>query len=262
MMKYNNIKKIIFSVIMSITLMISLGMTSFAKSNPEVSFGKNITFKSSTGDLFSGFKKLLPGETRTQQVSINNTSSDSAKFYLRVAASEQQQGLTDEQKDLVWDLIHNKIKIKVSDINGTVVYDGSVGGSTKTKTPNDITQDSLFLGELAKNTAENISIEIMMDGSVDNKYQGLSGSVKWIFIVEQNGSMETIEIDDGNVPLANLPNIDGQGGSGDGSKFPGSIVNTGDPVQIIMWGGLLVSVVIAFTVVTIIKSKKAKETQE
>jgi|GEM_PF-3517901 len=257
-MKYNNIKKIILSGVMCVILMISLGITAFAVAPSEITFGNNFTFNPGTSDLFSNFKGLLPGESRTQEIKISNKSSESAKFYLRIAASEQDKTLTKEQQDLVWDLIYNKIKVKVKDLNGKIIYDGSIGGDkNSSKTPDEVTEGTFFMGEISANTDKAIKVELIMDESVGNEYQGLSGSVKWIFIAEQNGNTETIEINDGRIPLANLPGS--INGNGTGAGIIGAIVNTGDTSKIIMWSTLLVSVGIAFAIVSVVKKKKSQE---
>lgn len=258
MMKYNNIKKIVLSGVLCVILMISLGITSFAVATSEITFGKKFTFNPGTSDLFSNFKGLLPGESRSQEIKINNESSEIAKFYLKIAVAEQDKTLTQEQQDLVWELIYEKINIKVMDLSGKKIYDGSIGGDkSSSKTPGEDTQGTFFMGEIPANTDKAIKIELYMDETVGNEYQGLSGNIKWVFIAEQNGNTETIEISDGRIPLANLPgNING---TGDGFGIFGAIVNTGDPSKIIMWGTLLVAVGVAITIVSV-KKKKTQET--
>ena len=258
-MKYNNIKKIVLSGVMCAILMISLGITSFAATPSEITFGKKFTFNPGTSDLFSNFKGLLPGQSRTQEIKINNDSSESAKFYLKIAAAEQDKSLTEEQQDLVWELIYEKINIKAMDLNGKKIYEGSIGGDKNpSKTPDEETQGTFFMGEIPANTDKAIKIELYMDESVGNEYQGLSGNIKWVFIAEQNGNTETIEIIDGRIPLANIPgNISG---NGSGSGIFDAIVNTGDPSKIIMWSAVLVAVGVTIAVVSV-KKKKTQETE-
>lgn len=254
MMKHYKTKKILLSGFMCLVLMFSLSVPTFAQpSTPsEITFGNKFVFEPGTNDMFTNFKRLLPGETRTQEIKISNISADSAKFFLTLAVAEQDKTLTKEQQDLVWDLIYNRIQITVTDNNNKVLYIGSLGGDKNTsKVPNESTHETISLGELNSKTSQTLTIKLKMDDSIDNKYQGLAGNVNWIFIAEQNGKSSDISIGDNNVPLGGKPG----GINGNGSGL-GNIINTNDPSSIAFWSIILAVSAVLITVVIIAKKKK------
>ncbi|MEG2781402.1 MAG: hypothetical protein RR911_01820 [Oscillospiraceae bacterium] len=252
MMKYSKKIKFILSGIMCVALMISLCLTAFAKTTSEITFGKNFVFNPGTSDLFSNYKNLLPGESRSQQIKINNSSSDPVKFYLKFSSAQQDKNLTQAEKDLVMDLINNKIKITVKDLNGKEVYSGNLGGTNNlTQTTGGKTAETFFLGDLSAKTSKSFTAELEMDSSVGNEYQGLSGNVTWIFTAEQNGKSEDIIINDSNPPLAGLPN------GGNGTIGGSGLINTGDPNSIVMWSVMLVGAVGTFVFIEL-KRRKSK----
>lgn len=247
-MKYSKIIKLVLSGIMCIALIVSLGMTGFAVEPSEITFGKSFKFEPGTNDLFTEYKRLIPGDSKTQQIKINNKSSDSANFYLSIAAAEQNKNLSQAEQDLIWDLIYNKIQIKIKDVNGKEIYNGSIGGDKNSSmVPDEITDGTFFMGEVPANTSKEITVELEIDESIGNEYQGLSGNINWIFTAEQNGSSEDIVIEEGKVPLGGIPSIGGL------------IINTNDPANMAMWASIIACSV-GLVIFVEVKRRKAKGT--
>ncbi len=260
MMKYYKIKKIALSGFISVVLILSMCVFAFAASPSEIAFGKNFTFDAGSNDLFTNFKGLVPGEDRSQQINIKNTSSDSAKFYLKMEAAPQNENLSEEEKNLVYDLLYNRIKIKITDENKNLIYSGSIGGDANVNNQSTTTSKPLTLGEVASNKTKTITVELVMDGDIGNEYKGLSGNVRWVFIAEQNGKTDDIIVGDNDIPLGGLPGFGTGNGNDSGNSILGGIINTNDPSNIIMWSIILVASIFAIAYISY-KKERQKNTR-
>ncbi len=132
----------------------------------------------------SSFDNIMPGETRTLNVTLKNEDYQAMRFYVRV----NDTSLLDEQANssrIVYDLEFKN--------NGESFFSGRVGGK-QMKGKENLSEDYL-LKSLNKGESTTIQMDFTFDGtSMDNSYQANIGDLGLIFSVEVDTGNEVIEI--------------------------------------------------------------------
>mgnify|MGYP000858039760 CR=1 FL=1 len=154
-------------------------------------------------DLFQQFKTLMPGDVRTQNITVKNDIYNDVNIYLR--AEEDYSTIENaEQKHLVQNLL-KMLKIKVTNThNGkdTLLYEGPLNGIPDGTGTGDMSKD-ILLGAYGYQQSANLSVQLVVPSSLGNEYESMMGGIKWIF---------TAEI----IPYDDDDDDDDNGGSGDG----------------------------------------------
>lgn len=95
-MKIKNIVKQCFSLLLALMLMMSMTVTAFAaESSVTFESGKVIAFEPGSvyteTDLFDNFKGVMPGDTLSEEVTIQNKSNDCdyIKVYMRAVLHDE-----------------------------------------------------------------------------------------------------------------------------------------------------------------------------
>lgn len=181
-----------------------------------------------TTDTVNTFTDMMPGEERSQNITLTNENYDMMKFFVRVDEAK----LLNEtgSGNIVYDISFKK--------DGNVFYSGRIGGKTKVGKGN--LTESYMLNNLKKGESTMIEMSIKIDAtSMTNDYQGSDGNFGVIFSVEHSDENKVVEI------VKKIPVI---------NKIPG--VNTGDTTSVYSIVAVLAA---CFIVIIIIIVKKRKD---
>ena len=124
-------------------------------------------------DLFTNFKNLMPGTSRTQVIKLANTANKDVEFGLKAEAVEQEK-MTDEQLELVDKLLNEYATISIEN-DGSTVYDGAVSGKP------DMQNKSINLGTVKAGASKDMTVTLKLSPEMDNRYLDLLGKVRWVF---------------------------------------------------------------------------------
>lgn len=122
-------------------------------------------------DLFVNFKKLIPGQTRTQVILVENASNQSEKIDLTYMFSKD----TDQ---MLKDLMFRFVRVELKDLDGKVLYSGFIGGEDSDK--------NIPLGEFKAGEVKKFIVSAVVDAGLNAEYAGLKGSVDWGFAVHEH----------------------------------------------------------------------------
>lgn len=154
---------------------------------------KGFSFDVNEGDLFADFKNLVPGESRSQLVTVTNNWNKPAEIFLWADFIDQAQA-TDATRALIDKLLKEYASIVITDDSGNVIYSGAVWGSP------DIDSDSsdsmkypYSLGIFSSSEIKNLYISLYLDPQMDNEYKELLGLIKWVFSASGDESDTTTE---------------------------------------------------------------------
>ncbi len=197
-MKFKNIVKNSISLLLAHLLIISLPFTALATdSTVTYEAGKLTVFQPgsiySDSDLFNNLKGVMPGDVRTEEITIQNKTNDYdyIKVYLRaivhdgagnpisdkvltkLRADQRRQDVS--ELDYMHDFL-SQLSMKVWK-GETLIYEESpdqVKGLT----------DNVYLSKLSKGDTVKLSVELNVPVELDNKYSGRIGEVDWVFVIE------------------------------------------------------------------------------
>ena len=124
-------------------------------------------------DLFTNFKNLMPGTSRTQVIKLSNTANKDVEFGLKAEAVGQEK-MTDEQLELVDKLLNEYATISIEN-DGSTVYDGAVSGKP------DMQNKSINLGTVKAGASKDMTVILKLSPEMDNRYLDLLGKVRWVF---------------------------------------------------------------------------------
>ena len=185
----------------------AMPMTSLAAESVITYKGRNIGFSFTPGseytssDLFENFKNVMPGDVRTEQVSIQNeaTGCDGIRVWMSMLLHDEKQDANgnpisskvlaeleaDDRKgtgETSLDYMHDFLKqltltVKSGD---TVVYSGHPHSLA-----DGFEEGNVYLGSLNKNNSMKLDVELSVDIEMGNEYANRIGEVDWIFLVEE-----------------------------------------------------------------------------
>lgn len=148
---------------------------------------KGFDIRSKRTDLFSGFKNLLPGCSRTQKIYIENDSDEEVEIFLR-ADTARQNKMNERQQELVLQMLEKYAAIKITHGDRTI-YEGPVYGNLDKKS--NTMKNDISLGRFKAGNEEELKVKLSMDPAMDNEFMKLTGKVKWIFTAEGEDQSES-----------------------------------------------------------------------
>ncbi|MGN1456874.1 MAG: LPXTG cell wall anchor domain-containing protein [Acutalibacteraceae bacterium] len=152
--------------------------------NADVGF----VFELNDGDLFANFKDLMPGETRSQEITVTNSWNKETEIFLN-AEYIRQQAEDDETYALIEKLLREKATISITDGKGNIIYSGAVYGNYDVNSNgNNSMKNPISLGSFKPNETKSLYVNLSVDKNTDNNYKALLGSVKWVFSAEGTSS--------------------------------------------------------------------------
>lgn len=152
--------------------------------NPDEGF----VFALNDGDLFANFKDLVPGETRSQEITVTNSWNNETEIFLN-AEYIRQQAKDDETYALIEKLLREKAIISITDSKGNIIYSGAVYGNYDIiSNGNNSMKNPISLGSFKPGETKSLYVNLSVDKNTDNNYKSLLGSVKWVFSAEGTSS--------------------------------------------------------------------------
>lgn len=197
MKKFNLLITFIFILIFG-----TIGSVNCYAMNSSVTYGtaEEFIFNPTSTDLFSEFKNVMPGDTRTQLIALSNARpASNATIYLRA------------------EVFNNKEFLNFMTIS--VYWGDSETGTKNLITKNKASEEGLLLNDVKLKTlkpgeTDYIYIELYIDEQMNNKFKLNEGSIKWIFSCEEEKILikelttknnEEKPTNGGNVPGTKLP---------------------------------------------------------
>lgn len=197
-MKPKQFIKKAFSLLPVLLLLLGMSVTAFA-AQAQVTFesGKLIAFQPGSvytdSDLFGSFQDVMPGDTRSREITVSNRSDDCdfIKVYLRAVPhdessnpisekvleqlrSDERRGETDELAYMADFLSQLSVTVE----NGAEqIADGtldSLGGLA----------ENVYLGQLRQGESLQLRVTLHLPIEMGNEYAGRIGEVDWVFVVE------------------------------------------------------------------------------
>lgn len=138
------------------------------------------SFDVNGGDLFANFKNLIPGESRSQVISVTNNWNNQTEIFLKAAYVDQMA--SEDTYELVEKLLREYVTITVSDNQGELIYTGPIYGSYDVE-PNGTNSMKypISLGSFKANESKNLYVSLSVDTAMDNESKDLLGLIQWSF---------------------------------------------------------------------------------
>ena len=197
-MKKKNMINKAFSLLLALMMVMGFATTAFA-ADASVTFknGKLVVFQPGSDytqtDLFGNFKNIMPGDTLTEEITVENQSGDSdyIKVYLRAVPhdeagnpisekvlaelrSDERRGEKTELAYMYDFLAQLQLTVK----NGAeVIYQASPDET-------DGLTNNVYLGSLRKGQSLKLDVELKVPIEMGNDYANRIGEVDWVFAAE------------------------------------------------------------------------------
>jgi len=188
-------KKNIMAMVMALAVFVGLGTNVHADNNAMVSFTESNTLEYSGAAMANGevnlgaaFENVVPGELRTQIITLKNENGKTADFYMSAEVVEALETNTVAARGAGYD-----IELKVGN---TVLYDSTVGGYSASEAAsasgiggmNSVLEDYILVATLNPGESREIALSIKFDGeAMDNTsaidYSLTDGKLAFDFMV-------------------------------------------------------------------------------
>ncbi len=142
-------------------------------------------------DLFgSEMKNLMPGDTITKSIALQNNGSRRITFYMKAEAAASSQFATDAEKSMSDDLM-NKMTLEIAVRNQSggeprVLYQGPASGdpSEGVGTTGDLVTQYIQLASVSAQQGAVLDVTLSVPKSLGNEYQDGIAKVNWLFQCE------------------------------------------------------------------------------
>lgn len=203
----NGIRRI-STLLMALALVLSLSVPAFASS---VTFeGKSQGFaldghnQLTATDLFGNFKNLMPGDSVSETITIQNVARDCdyIKLYIRAVPHGSGNGLSGEVAEIEDSVASMQDFLSQLYME---VYQGSSRIYSGSPDELDGFRDNVYLGQYKKNQGTTLTVTLNVPADLDNEYAFRAGEVDWVFTVEcYDESGKLIQTGQNNWPIAVL----------------------------------------------------------
>lgn len=123
-------------------------------------------------DLFENFKGMLPGDTLTQVIEVNNHTPNPVRIYMRA-----------EPVDPLHKEFLSQLRMKV-ECKDETIFEAAPSETAQ------LTENTL-LGTFKKNGSTELTVTLSVPFDMDNRFMSMNGVVPWTFVVEEMPSVET-----------------------------------------------------------------------
>ena len=170
-----HIKKAV--AVLCVSLTVSIRSISALAANANVTYSGNAGkfifapgSKYSLTDLFPNFKDVMPGDTLTQKITVNNDADNNVKvrIYLR------SLGAADES----YVEFLNQLHLTVVEAEDTVLFDAAADET-------DFLTDWTCLGTLYSGGKTDLNVTLQVPTTMDDRFQKDYGEIIWEFGVEE-----------------------------------------------------------------------------
>ena len=131
----------------------------------------------SDSDLFDNFKGVMPGDVLEQKITVKNATGKSVRIYMRA----------DPVSELDRDFL-SQLRMTVKSGSETI-FQGTAGEQ------DGLTQNKL-LGTFKKNGSTELTVTLTVPAELGNEYMDRTGTVPWVFLVEEIAEETTPETGD------------------------------------------------------------------
>lgn len=197
-MKLKNIVKTISALLLALMTVMGISMTAFA-ADSSVTFkdGKLTVFEPGTvhtdTNLFDNFAGVMPGDTRTEEITIQNKSKDYdyIKVYIRADLHDESGNPVSEK--VLNELTNDECRGELSEVEHMHDFLAQLSMTVKNgdneiykASPNELDAfaENAYLDTLRKDESVKINVELAVPIEMGNEYANRIGEVDWVFVVE------------------------------------------------------------------------------
>lgn len=182
--------KVLSCLLLAAAVLLTAAAPAFAAESSITYLGKTKGFQFQPGstytdtDMFDSFKGVMPGDSRTETVTVTNkaTDCDYIKLYLRAQVHDEKDNplspgvaQTGETVATMTEFLQ-QLSMKV--YNGTqLIYSASpdeLGGLA----------ENVLLGTFRKDESARMTVELEVPLTLDNRFANRTGEVDWVFTAE------------------------------------------------------------------------------
>ena len=169
----NVLKKVILLLCSAVILCSGVKITLAYSAEPTLCYDggdKTFTFFNTDGtDLFSEFKALMPGDTRTQELVLEakNITADTMLFLCARCSESDREAL-------------GALTLRVSDDHNNLISEGFAQEA-------DERSENVKIGEFTKSGKVRLKAVLTVPTSVGNELADAEKHIEWIFTVQENG---------------------------------------------------------------------------
>ncbi len=183
----------ISSLLVALAVVLSLAVTAFAMDSTITYSGRNkFDFAPgswfTTTDLFDGFKNVMPGDVRTETITITNTSKtcDFVRVYMQAQLHDEQDNPLSPNVARVGETVASMSDF-LSQMDMTVVNKSRDGETVFDGKPSQLDglENRVYLGSIRRNKSITLEATLFVPASMGNDYANREGEVDWIFTVEE-----------------------------------------------------------------------------
>ena len=205
----NGIRRI-STLLMALALVLSLSVPAFASSvtfeGKSQGFALDVHNELTVTDLFGNFKDLMPGDSVSETITIQNVARDCDYIKLYIRAVLHSDGSNAPVSGRVNELEQNVASMEdfLSQLD-MEVYQGSNQIYSGSPDELDGFRDNVYLGQYRKNQGTTLTVTLNVPADLDNEYAFRAGEVDWVFTVEcYDDSGKLIQTGQNNWPIAVL----------------------------------------------------------
>ncbi len=172
--------------VLVMTVLLSVNVTAFAADASIVykGSGSSEPFVTLPGDdLFGGFKNVMPGDVRTEDITVKNKfdGSDEVFIYMQAVPHKVNNPLSPEvaakeDLDSMKDFLH-QMKL-------TVTQDGKVLSQDTSEKPAGLAE-SILVGQFKGKGSSEIQVTLSVPIEMGNEYADRIGEVDWVFYASE-----------------------------------------------------------------------------
>lgn len=165
----------IFSILLVLLLMVGIAPNARASGGTVTYAGRAERFVFSPGtrysptDLFTEFKDVMPGDSITQYIDVQNKRSNGVKvkMYIRALGAHK-----DSEEFL------SQMNLRVEDVRGTHMFDAPASQKAQMS-------GWTYLGTLYSGGSTQLAVTLEVPVEMDNRFQNAVGYLDWEFMVEE-----------------------------------------------------------------------------
>ncbi len=179
------------SLALALVIVLSLSVTAFAATSSVTYSGKGVFgFKPGSEftktDLFDNFKGVMPGDKRTETITIQNNAKncDFIKVYMRAEVHDEKENPLSPEVAKTESVA--SMSDFLSQLSMTVWKKGSETAIFHAS-PDELDglKNNVFLGKFRRGEGTTLDVTLTVPLTLDNAYANRVGEVDWVFVVEE-----------------------------------------------------------------------------